>query len=136
MSEIKLSERINTDGITCTSVRRDVPPPETGSKWDLEATWYDITLHYDGRTFELPFAVGPAWTTPPEAGDVMSTVTMGVRSVRNNESFEEWASEWGRDPESQEQLKIWQQWLKIEEQFSAFLGSLADTYIYDTEDDI
>lgn len=109
------------------------PRDVAGSDW----AWYDVTLRMDGRKFGLPFGQGPAITGEPQAGDVVSLVVMGVRSVHHNGSLEEWADDWGQNPGDHGTQRMYRQWTRLSRRFRAFLGpELFSAYTDETQDDI
>ena len=46
-----LRERIESDGITAEVSGR---APDHAGDWGSDASWYDVTLHYDGRAMTVP----------------------------------------------------------------------------------
>ena len=133
MTSMLLSKRIAADGLACTSEPREGPPEDEISP-DPDMRWYDVTLHLDGREFRIPLGLGPL-AGEPEACDVVSLVTMGVRSVYYSGSLREWAAEWGRDPDDETTLTIYGQWQRILGRLWPFLGDRFDAYMDETQDD-
>lgn len=129
-----LSERIKTDGITCTSGALTAPPAEEINP-DPDMQWYDVTLHMQGRTFSVPFGLGSGHTVPPETGDVMSHITMGVRSVYHNPGFTEWCVEWGFKPCDKTRLAMFRNWQALRDRLMIFLDGKFSAYMDSTLDD-
>lgn len=123
-----LSERITEDKITCTSVLRDPPDGESP-----DMTWFNATLHLGRRSLTVPWGMSPLAGSEPGVNDVMSLLTMGVRTVENSRNLEEWCDEWGRDPEKEQET--YDKWCRISTRLRKFLGAKFQDYLWDTQDD-
>jgi hypothetical protein len=136
MTDMLLSERIAADGITCTSEARATPPANEINP-DPDMRWFDVTLHMGGREFCIPFGLMPLAGERPETGDVMSAVTLGVRSVYHNPTLREWADEWGFSPANDIRAGVYTQWREVMGRFRAWLpDGKFHAYMDETEDDI
>lgn len=71
---------------------------EVPEGWTPGTHPYKVTLRYQGRQFTLPFFQGPALTEEPDAPSVISCLLLD--SYADQVSFEEWAGEFGYDPDS------------------------------------
>jgi hypothetical protein len=129
-----LSERIKRDGITITSEPL-ASAPETEIDPGPDTRWWNVTLTRGNHTFILPFGMGPLAGDEPDVTDVMSLLTMGVRSVENTRGYEDWCGDWGADPAEPGRAEMYSQWRHIGARLLAFLGTKLSAYLWDTQDD-
>jgi hypothetical protein len=130
---MKLSQRIADDNIRAESVMTDAPEWAEDRR---DSDWYAVTLKRKRRTLTVPFGMGPALCTDPTAADVMNCLISDAAGYDNARSFEEWADEYGCDPDSRETERTYK---LIGEQSAClrrFLGDDYDAYLWKTENDI
>ena len=94
--------------------------------WEHNA--YKVTLHYQGRQMTTRFRTGLGWDREPSASDVLESLlsdAAGIENLRDGDSFEEWAAEYGYDPDSREAEKIYR---AVESQTKKLERLLGDDY--------
>jgi hypothetical protein len=130
---IGMRERVESDGITAEYVMTDPP----ANAWDDErpgmTNWYSVTLGYDGRTLTVPFGMGSGLTDDPTAEDVINCLVSDAASYENAQSFEDWASELGFDPDSRKAYRVWEQTEEQTRLLRGFLDDQYEAYLYETE---
>jgi len=89
-----------------------------------EETHYKVTLERRNphRQLTTVFSMGFAHTSPPTAGEVLSCLITEATSVLNANSFEDWASDFGYDPDSRKAEAAYRACGKISKQVKRFLG--------------
>lgn len=126
-----LEDRIAQDGITAEAEWGETP------SWALDEehprTWYRVTLHYDGGAMTVPFGMGSALTEEPTAADVLNCLASDASGYENARTFEEWASEYGYDPDSRSAERTYNLVAEQTAHLRTFLGDQYDAYLWDTE---
>jgi hypothetical protein len=87
---------------------------------------YKVTLRYQGRRLTVPFFVGPAHEKEPTAADVLSCLCSDVRSA--DQSFEEWARDFGYDVDSRKAERTYQACVKLAPKVQRLLGEDFDEF--------
>lgn len=105
-------------GIRCNATfGHDAPPegftPGTNS--------WRVTLRFQGRQLTVPFFTGPAISKEPTAADVLSCLVSDVSA--GEQTFEDFASEFGYDVDSRKAEKTWRQCVKMAPRVRRFLGT-------------
>jgi hypothetical protein len=124
-----LEERIREDGITAVARWRDGPPRYIDDTRD-GASWWDVTLHYDGRRMSVPF--GQAGPAEPTAADVLYCLLSDSATYENNDGLEEWARDLGVDAESATMGQLYRRIREQAERLSVFLGEQYGAYLWET----
>jgi hypothetical protein len=130
---MKLSQRIARDNVRAESVMTDAPAWADGRR---DSNWYTVTLKRKRRTLTVPFGMGPALTSEPDAADVMNCLVSDAASYENAGSFEEWAGEFGYDTESRKAEQTYNLIGKQAADLRRFLGDDYNAYLWETENDI
>lgn len=93
-----------------------------GTGWTVKLT----RRGKDGRrTLTVPFYMGPAHTREPDASEVLSCLVSDATSFDNARSFEEWASDFGYDPDSRKAEATYRE---VEAQTARVIRFLGDTW--------
>lgn len=127
-----LRSRIARDKITAEAVMGDAPA--YADDWGAGTNWYRVTLAYSRRRMTVPFGMGPALTSEPDAADVLNCLTSDASGYENSRgSFEEWAGEYGYDTDSRKAERTFEQVKAQTAELRRFLGDQYDAYVWDTE---
>jgi hypothetical protein len=136
---ITLADRIARDGITSTAtpVRRD----RDAEGWDHDL--WSVTLERGAAAGQAPFVMTVPYRmgighhgAEPDAVTVLSSLLMDASSVENaGASFEDWANEYGYDPDSRKAEKIFRACIDQTVRLREFLGDLFGAYVWETEID-
>jgi hypothetical protein len=89
--------------------------------WARDAHPYKVTLRYQGRRLTVPFFMGSAHTSEPSAADVISCLCSDARS--GEQSFEDFAGEFGYDVDSRKAEKTWRQCVATGPRVRRLLGA-------------
>jgi hypothetical protein len=77
---------------------------ESRGDHDAETNWehnyYDLRLSYQGRTMDTPWKQGTGILEEPTAAAVLEHLISTAAGLETVESFEEWARDYGYDPDS------------------------------------
>lgn len=90
--------------------------------WHRSANHYKITLKRAGKRLTTYFSTGSGWTEDPGMKDLLHSLSMDAAGVENNPTFEEWASEYGFDPDSRKAERGYNLTKKIAASLKKFLG--------------
>ena len=85
------------------------------------ASW-EATLSFKDMTLSVPFFQGPAIKEPPTAADVLSCLLLDATGYDDARNFEDWAPEFGYDPDSRKAEKIYHECGEISKKLHALLG--------------
>lgn len=91
------------------------------------STHWKVTLRGFGRRMTVPFSMGPAHTSEPEAVGVLECLLSD--SDVDNYDFEEWARNLGYDPDSRKAEKTYKACQKLTEKLHKFLGENFDDFL-------
>lgn len=99
------------------------PPTEPGGQpWSHHA--YDVTLHYDGRTMSVRYRQGTGIRHTPATHEVVWSVLIGyVPTPPDEPTFEDWAADYGYDPDSRRAEAIYNACVAQSRQFDALMGA-------------
>lgn len=128
-----LAERIATAGITMTS--KQVPAPVNGTEWDRTASHWTVTLTnpVTGETLTTEYHMGVLLTGEPDAAEVLDALVSDATGYDNADGFEDWAREYGYDPDSRAAEADYRSEGKRAETLRAFLGEDFRAFAYETE---
>lgn len=98
------------------------------AQWEHAAHSYRVTLRYQGRQLSTDFHCGAA-LGEPTAADVLSCLLSDMSSFDNARSFEEWASEFGYDPDSRAAEKVYKACAAIAPKVRRFLGDDLEAFL-------
>jgi len=131
-----LARRIQTFG-----VRIEVGPvlgrPNTRARdednWEHDA--YRVRLSRRGEQMTLKFRKGIGHHgNPPQLDEVLDSIAIDSASVENAESFEDWASDFGLDPDSRKALATFNLCVKQAKDARRLLGpENYDLLLWNTE---
>lgn len=141
-----LSERLDTDMIAIFNItygRTDRNAADFGN-----ADHYTVTLiNYSHRvasyrnapfaTMVVPYSKGLGHHGElPTALEVMACLVMDAAGVENSHgSFEDWAGDYGYDPDSRKAERIYQDTVQQTAELRQFLGDAYDAYLWETDND-
>ena len=129
-----LRSRIAHDGITAEATVRSQPPDYINqSEWPQGATWYDVTLRWDGRELRTPFGQGPAITHAPDAAEVINALCSDASGYDNTDGFDDWCSDYGIDADSRKNANLYRRVGDQAENIHALQGHTNHAYLEDTE---
>jgi hypothetical protein len=111
--------------VTRAGVRADVREgAQSTPPWAKDMNDYRVTLHYQGRRITTDFFTGSAWTHPPHAADVLSSLISDAQSFEyETPDFESWADSMGHDPDSREAYATWKKLEALTPRVHRFLGN-------------
>lgn len=105
------------------------PDHEPGSaddeRWYRAASHYRVTIRRGRRRMAVHYSMGPAHTDEPTAEDVLDSLASDAASYEAARSFDEWASDYGYDPDSRRAERMYR---AIERQAIALRRVMADAY--------
>jgi hypothetical protein len=134
-----LNQFIAKHGITAECQWADRNPNMDDKEWSRDSTHYRVTLTIrDGkrrRKMQTYFSMGSAHTKEPSAADVLDCLASDASGYDNAQSFEEWARDYGYDPDSRKAEKTYKTIAKQSERLKQWLGN-PDEYqhlLFDTE---
>lgn len=81
-----------------------------------------VTLKFNGREYAVPFTQGSAWTRPPSVADVLDAVASDAAGFENARLFEDWAPEYGYDPDSRKAERVFRAVERQSVKLQRFLG--------------
>lgn len=110
---MKIRADITFDGLPSTAP--DWVKNQGGNAWQVE-------LRYDGRKMRLPFYTGSA-LGEPSVRDVVECLVLDSSAA--DESFDEWAANYGYDTDSRAAYAMWQ---AVKEQTAEFRRLMGDDY--------
>ncbi len=71
-----------------------------------EHNFYTVTLGYGLQSMETTFRTGTGWTKEPTAHDVLVGLFLDADGAEYD--FEDWANEFGLDPDSRKAYATWE----------------------------
>lgn len=108
--------------VTAEITLTDRPPPD-GWGDDTPNAW-EVVLHYDGRTLEVPFWTG-LLLGEPTAADVLACLLSDATvddGEGNPRPFEDWADDYGFDTDSRKAEATWRQCVEQTAKLREFLS--------------
>ena len=84
------------------------PAPSTMGDKDWASHHWICTLRYGRRQFTVNFWTGIGWNRKPDIGDVLYCLLSDATGYENSRDFEDWASQFGFDPDSRRAYSIYQ----------------------------
>lgn len=136
-TEITVEQFIEKHGITMTVQPAGSNPnmenSHTMDNWRCCFSFPCAERHT--RLMEVYFSVGVGHNgKAPEAADVLDCMASDSAGIDNNQTFEDWAGEYGYDPDSRKAEKTYRACLEQAEKLKTFLGADAfDELLYHTE---
>lgn len=129
---MKLRTRIEQDGITAeVSGLRDAPAWAEG--WPRGTNWYDVTLKMGRRRMTVPFGMGPAHTSEPDAADVLNCLASDAAGHENARDFADWCADYGYEDDSETAEQVWRVTGSNTKALRRFLGDRYEVYLWETE---
>ena len=105
-----------------------------GERWEHHA--YVVRLSRADRSMEVPWRAGIGITDDPTAADVLEALLSDAAAIENARgSFEEWALDFGFDPDSRRAERIFQKATEQTEQLRKLLGDDFDAAVFPPHDD-
>jgi len=102
--------------------------------WSRTANHYKTILKKDNKQLTVYFSMGSALTNEPTAEEVLNSLALDGSVYLNNDSFENFCSEFGYDEDSRKAEKLYNTILKQAEKTEKFLGTeLFNQLVYDVE---
>lgn len=125
-----LAERIASDSITITST-----PGERPADGFDKANWYRVTLTRHGASLAVPFGMGYGHTAEPTAAQVLDCLLSDASGIDNAASFEEWADDYGENPDSRKTERLYRAATEQTDKVRAWLGDAYEAYVWETDRD-
>lgn len=113
---------------TITLADHEIPPG-----FDPGANAWNVQLRYRGRTMSFPFYTGSMFGEP-HTSDAVGNIAMTATSIDNARTFEEWAEEFGDDPDSRRAEKAYHESQKLAVAFKRLLRDDYTTIAFADED--
>lgn len=99
-----------------------------------DANHYKVTLKMGRKSLTTYFSQGYGIQGEPKAADVLNALASDSAGFDNARSFEDWASEYGYDPDSRKAEKIYRVCERQAAKLKNFLGDdLYQVLLYNTE---
>jgi hypothetical protein len=89
---------------------------------------YRVTLRYGRRQMTVPWSQGPAITHDPDAADVLDALASDATGFEQARDFEDWASEYGYDPDSRKAERTYKAIERQTRQLKQFLDDKSEDY--------
>ncbi len=93
-----------------------------GSNMNHYGMLLSITGQGPKRTFHSFFSVGSGWTRRPSILDLLECILSDALGYDSSGSFEDWALDYGYDPDSRKALKIYETVGEQTRKLKEFLG--------------
>lgn len=94
--------------------------------WDHKV--WRMVLRTQGRRMQVQYYTGLAHGKPT-AEDLLSSLVSDAHTVRNTDSFEDWAAELGFDPDSRQAERDYRATQRQTERLARFLGDRYDEFL-------
>jgi hypothetical protein len=122
-----IAERL---GITASAVGCPCPANRLDDAWARTATHYQVTLRRGARRMTVPFFMGSALKGPPTADEVLECLLSDASGLDDAAGFEEWAREYGYDPDSRKAKRTYREVCRHAENLRRFLGDDYASAVY------
>jgi hypothetical protein len=106
-------------------------PCEPGENWEHQK--WAVTLRYDGREMVTPFYTGMLHGEP-KASDVLESLLSDAGGYANADSFEDWASDYGYDPDSRMHERTYKAVGEQTDKLRHLLGGDFDSLVFPDDD--
>ena len=100
-----LDEFITQHGIELKEIRRVEENPYMDS--DHPMYHYLMTLSMGDREFCAYLSMGTGWTREPSVSNLLECLILDASGVDRSQSFEDWADEYGYDPDSRKAKRLY-----------------------------
>ena len=100
--------------------------------WQKTATDWRCTLRYRGRRYSFDFFQGPAICREPDVEGCLDCLLSDASA--GEQSFEEFCSEFGYDPDSRKAERIHKACVKVAQGLRRMLGDDFETFVYAERD--
>lgn len=100
-----LDEFIAQHGIELKKIGRVDENPYMDSNYPMYH--YLMTLSMGGREFCAYFSTGTGWIREPGISDLLECLILDASGFDRSQSFEDWADEYGYDPDSRKAERIY-----------------------------
>lgn len=105
------------DGYSATAT-----PGPPNADWNTPNNGWRVTLkNKRGKRMTVPFYMGIGLKGEPSAADVLECLISDAIGYRNAASFEDWASDYGYDPDSRAAEKTYRACGRISDRLEKFL---------------
>ena len=84
-------------------------PRDWMERWSSETNPYECALVRGEFRHEFPFFTGAAWDRAPNAADILPCLMADAQGFEQAEGFEQWAAEYGYDPDSRKAFAIYEE---------------------------
>lgn len=100
-----LEEFITQHGIELKKIGRLVENPYMDS--DQPMYHYLMSISMGDREFCAYLSTGTGWTSEPSVSDLLECLILDASVVDRSQSFEDWADEYGYDPDSRKAERLY-----------------------------
>lgn len=126
-----MAQFIREHRITMSAEWVDRNPNMADDEWARSASHYRCTLRgtFEGkrRAMQTYYSMGAAHTEEPKAEEVLDCLASDASGVENSGTFEQWAGEYGYDPDSRKAEQTYRACDRAAKRLARFL----DTPHYD-----
>jgi hypothetical protein len=127
-----------TLSMTARPIPVETMPGSDDADWAHDS--WEITLTFQGRSMSLKFHTGTGHRkdgrpTPPDIGDILSSVALDAGSVLNARDFEDWAADFGYDTDSRKAEATYKACQEQTEELSDLLGDWLEIVAFEAPDD-
>jgi hypothetical protein len=128
---IPLRRWLRSQRISATAQLTDPTEADMADEWKARADIWRVTLRRRAAVEEplrtrpqltVRFYMGPALAREPKAEDVLDSLASDANGYENARSFEEWASEYGYDPDSRTAERLYREVERQTERLRRFLS--------------
>lgn len=92
---------------------------------------YKVTIHTDGRysghSMDVTFSMGRGILGGPELKDILDCMSSDSAGLENSRDFEDWASNYGYDPDSRKAEKTYKSVVQQKQKLASFLEFCSPT---------
>jgi hypothetical protein len=131
-----IRQLVENAGIEITEALELTDLEDLPEGWEPGSRHWSVTMYNrsTGESLTAPWIIGPAadWDTT-DAAEVLDTMASGAVSYDTAPTFEEYAAEFGLNPDSRREEAGWRKLGEASDDLERFLGRDYQTFLYDTE---
>ena len=93
------------DNIKLSLIRTDYTEEDYKDEWKKTSNKYKARITYNKKSMTIIYYTGSGWKKDPELEDILGSILQDITYL--DYGFENFASEWGYDPDSRTAEKIY-----------------------------
>jgi len=105
-------------------------PDNEYSQWHTDANHYKCVIRFEGKQYTFYYSMGPTHTSEPTITECLYSMSVDSRPHLENQSFEQFADEFGYDEDSRRGERIYKACLKQGEAMKRLLGGDFEDFVY------